>query len=306
MRMKHQYELRQLTAFLAVAEEGHFGRAAERLRVAQPALSRTIQQLERALGCRLLDRTTRSVALTPAGVALVDRVPRLLAELDEAAGAALDIAEGRAGRLRIGVSGPAMTAALPRLLRRLQAQRPPWRIDVRELSTSEQLRRLLDRTIDVGFFLAEAQVPDAVLAVAVVRERGCIGVPADHPFAQREALRLGELAGERLILFPRERNPALYDEILALVSDGEPREIEVVEAASRRVAAGLVAAGLGVSTFTEGMRRMCGPEVVLVPQVAPERSTVVLMGWHREAPAPLAALLAAAAEDIGATATTPA
>ncbi|MEO1062759.1 MAG: LysR family transcriptional regulator [Actinomycetota bacterium] len=285
--MSQQFDLRHLAALDALAVERHFGRAADRLHVARPALSRTIQQLERRLGVGLVDRTTRSVRLTPAGLELAARARRLLDDADRAAVATLDVAAGRSGRLRIGFTGPSMIGTLPALLRRMRRASPELRLDVRELPTTEQLARLVAGELDVAFFLEGAPVPAEVETTAVVVERAMIGVAADHPVASADGVRLADLADETLILFPRARNPTLYDELVDLVSGGGRRAVRVEEASSRSVAAGLVAAGLGVSTFTASMAGLCGPDVRLVPQVAPERWTTVLMGWPRDRPTPL-------------------
>ncbi|MDJ0769773.1 MAG: LysR family transcriptional regulator [Ilumatobacter sp.] len=277
--MEHQFDLRHLAALTALADELHFGRAATRLHLAQSALSRTIQQLERSLDCQLVDRTTRSVSLTPAGAELAMRARELLAATDQAARRTLDVAAGRAGRLRVGFTGPALSGPLPGLLRRFQADQPSWRLDLVELPSTEQIERLVDGELDVGFFLAGPRIPRELDHVEVTSERSCVGVAIDHPLGGRSELALRELAGERLILFPRDRNPGLYDEIVDLVTDGHTRRVEIQHASSRLIAASLVAAGLGVSTFTESMTTVCGPDVVLIPQVRPERTTTLVMGW---------------------------
>ncbi len=285
--MTQQFEFRHLAAIDALANERHFGRAADRLHVARPAFSRTIQQLERRLGLDLVDRTTRSVHLTPAGNDFAQHARRLLDAADAAAESATDVAAGRRGVLRIGFTGPTMIGTLPNLLRRLRRSEPHLRLDVRELATADQLVALADGELDVGFFLEGTPVSNELDTISVVADRSMIGVPIDHPFADRPALRLADLGDETLILFPRQRNPTLYDEVVSLASDDGRRRLRIEEASSRQVAAGLVAAGLGVSTFTASMAAMCGPDVALVPQVDPERSTTVLMGWHHARPNPL-------------------
>jgi DNA-binding transcriptional LysR family regulator len=289
MCVVYEWELRHLAALATVADTLHFGRAAARLHVAQPALSRTIQQLEKLVGVRLLERTTRSVSLTPAGAELAERATAILADCDAAAAVVDDIARGRIGRLRVAFSGASLLQALPDLLRRFSTDRPGWRVEVTELSTSQQIRRLLDRALDVGFFLAGPRLPAEIQTASVAEERACIGLPAGHPLSSRATLRFSDLRGERLILFPRHRNPTLYDEIFDLASDHGRVDVEIEEASSRQVAAGLVAAGLGVATFTEGMAAMCGPNVKLIPQ-EPTRTVTVLMGWHRESANPLVGL----------------
>ncbi len=285
--MTQQFELRHLAAMDALAAEGHFGRAADRLHVARPAFSRTIQQLERRLGIDLVDRTTRSVRLTPAGIDLARHARAVLDATTRAAASAVAVAAGRTGLLRIGFTGPSMIGNLPTMLRRLRTARPDLRIDLREMPTVEQLAELRSGDLDVAFFLEGSPVPEEVETTVVVVERNMIGLPSNHELASAPGARLADLSDETLILFPRQRNPSLYDELVALASDGGRRPIRVEEASSRLVAAGLVAAGVGVSTFTASMTAMCGPDVTLVPQIDPERSTTVLMGWHHARVNPL-------------------
>lgn len=286
MHMKHQWQLRHLAALAAVADTLHFGRAARRLHIAQPALSRTIQQLEKYTGTRLVERTTRSVALTPAGAEFADRAKVILAACDDAAAAVEDVVAGRVGSLRIAFSGASLLQNLPDQLHRFTTENPKWRVEITEMPTSQQIRHLVDRTLDIGIFLAGPPLPEEIQTVTVAEERACVGVPADHPLSTRKKLRLADLRHERLILFPRHRNPSLYDEIVLLASDHGMHEVEIEEASSRQVAAGLVAAGLGVGTFTDGMASMCGPRVTLIPQ-DPPRPITVLMGWHHSAANPL-------------------
>lgn len=287
MRMDYEFELRHLAAFSVIADELHFGRAAERLHIAQPALSRTIQQLERNLGYPLLVRTTRSVALTRAGESFAERARAILAECDDAVRATTEVASGIAGRLRVGFSGPTMLRSIGPLLHRFGRREHRWSIELVERATSAQIAALSEGGLDVGFFLSGLRIPEGIDTMEVSRARACIGVPHDHRFAGRDSLRLDELGDERVILFPRHRNPYLYDEIVDRVTEGHTRTVDIDEARSRHIAAGLVAAGLGVSTFTEDMRYVCEPDVVLIPQSDPERSVVTVMGWPADTRNPL-------------------
>jgi DNA-binding transcriptional LysR family regulator len=278
--MLYQYglELRHLATFCAVAETLHFRGAADRLHIAQPAVTRQIQQLEAALGVGLFDRDTRSVALTPAGEAFYPKAVAVLADVERGMRVAKDVATGVTGRIRIGFSGPAMVSALPKLLRGYRVEHARVRLEIEELPTTEQLTRLASGTLDVAFFLDTA-TPEAIDTVEVAREPGCVGIHLDHPLATREAVALHELADERFILFPRERNPRLYDDIVYHASLGSERPLDIVAASSRQVAAGMVAAGLGVSTFAASMQGMCGPDVRLIPRTDPPHDVVLTMGW---------------------------
>ncbi|MFE2407346.1 LysR substrate-binding domain-containing protein [Kitasatospora sp. NPDC059408] len=208
-------ELRQIRYFLAVAEELHFGRAAERMHIVQSAVSQQIRRLERELGVDLFDRTTRSVTLTPAGSVLVDRARAVVAAEQAALDAiAAHRAEnaGGAAALRIGTN-VGLGARLERLLAALEHRAPDLAVELVSAAPADRLQRVRDGGLDAAFVRGATRSPGLEL-VPVWRERFVVALPAGHALAARETVRLADLAGMPLRIAPREANPHLVDLVL--------------------------------------------------------------------------------------------
>jgi DNA-binding transcriptional LysR family regulator len=248
-------ELRQLRYFVAVAEELHFRRAAERLHMSQPPLSHQIRLLEDELGCVLLERTRRRVELTPAGNALLSDARAALGDLDRAARNARRIHEGQTGLLRVSFAGSALLSLVPRVVHGLREQHPEIDIELRERSTSDQVRALAAGATDLG--LAPLPVGDADVDVEVlVREHTVAAVPAAHPLARARRLTLRLLAESPFVLFPREQAPGYHDLLMtAVTSAGTPPRV-IQQAAETQTIIGLVAAGVGVSLVPASVQQL--------------------------------------------------
>lgn len=195
-------ELRHLRYYIAVAEECHFGRAAERLHIAQPPLSQQIKQLEAELGVKLLERSTRKVELTDAGLAYLQRAREVVSAVDAAGDEAVRIADGEVGRLAIGFTGSATYDLLPTMARRLRASMPGIELDLRgEMLTPEQTTALREGVIDLG--ILRPPVNDPELDLEVLRHEAMTAVvPTDHRLAQQDAVHLSDLADEPFISYP--------------------------------------------------------------------------------------------------------
>jgi len=216
-------ELRQLRYFVAVAEELHFRRAAERLHISQPPLSQQIRALEDELGFALLIRTRRRVELTPAGEAFLRDARALLGELDGAVATARRIDAGQTGRLRIGFVGSALLSIVPGTVERFRASRPGVAIELRERSTVDQLRAVSAGVIDVGLVRPPIDDESGLRAEIVLRERTVAALPTAHPLAALARVPLRRLAVEPLVLFPREQAPGFHDLLIeALAAAGSP------------------------------------------------------------------------------------
>jgi len=252
-------ELRHLRYFVIVAEELHFGRAAQRLNLSQPPLSRQVQRLEAELGVALFDRDRHHVALTRAGALLLPEARRALERADGVARVAARLRSGDAGRLRIGYVHSALYGAVPPLLRRFRAQTPGVQLSIRELVTSELVAAVDEDRLDVAF--VRPPVDDA-LATRVVEEEPLVAVlPDDHELAARSEVELSELAGEPFVLFPRPLGEGLWDAIAkACVAAGfTPRIVQ--ESPQIHTIVGLVAAGVGVTLVPASVRRLALPGV---------------------------------------------
>jgi DNA-binding transcriptional LysR family regulator len=220
-------EARLLRYFLAVADELNFTRAAERLSIAQPALSAQIRQLEAQLGVQLLERTTRSVRLTDAGRAVHERGPSALSALEEVWDAARRAGRGEAGRLRIAYSPSAGYDTAPRLVEALAERYPGVEVAAEVMPTPEIVRAVLDGRADVG--IARTPLPADGVRLRLVRlERQGVLVPAGHALARDPEVELGTVAEHPILVHPRGANPAHHDLLLDLFRGAglEPRLVE--------------------------------------------------------------------------------
>ncbi|GAA1505553.1 LysR substrate-binding domain-containing protein [Nocardioides humi] len=272
--------LRHLRYFVTVAEERHFGRAAERLHMAQPPLSQQIRRLEAEVGVALFERTTRRVDLTPAGAAYLERARAILAEVDDAAGEARRVAAGTVGRLAVGCVGSATYSLLPALSRRLAEELPGIEVAFRgEMLVADQVEALRSGGIDLA--LLRPPVDDPGLAVTALREeRLVVAVPAGDRLATRRQVRVADLAGTDLIVHSAGRRSAMYDVVRRLFADAgvTPRIRHEVGETSTLVT--LVAGGLGAAVVPEPVGALALDGVAFRPLVRPARS-VELAVAHR-------------------------
>jgi len=248
-------ELRHLRYFVAVAEECHFGRAAQRLHIAQPPLSQQIRQLEAELGVRLLTRSTRRVELTPAGARYLTRARSILAGVEAAGDEAVRVADGRIGRVVIGFTGSATYELLPSLSRRLRQQSPGIELDLRgELLTPRQVDGLSDGNLDIGFL--RPPVRSSEIEVHTLRREPLVVVlPETHPQASQARITLADLADEPFISYPSRHRSVVHDAVLdACQSAGfTPRATEVAETSTL---VSFVAAGLGVALVPASVQHL--------------------------------------------------
>jgi DNA-binding transcriptional LysR family regulator len=194
-------ELHQLCSFIAVAEELHFGHAATRLHLAQSALSRQIQQLEREFKFQLFFRTKRRVQLTAAGSVFLDQVRPVFAQLNDALEAASRVARGRIGWLSIGFVGGATYDVLPAIVRAFRQRSPEVELTLSEMTTTEQLDALREKRVHIGF--VRPPVSDEGLALeTIMHEPIAVALPRGHRLARRRDIPLRALAREPFILFP--------------------------------------------------------------------------------------------------------
>jgi DNA-binding transcriptional LysR family regulator len=193
-------EFRHLRYFLVLAEELHFGRAAQRLAISQPPLSTNIQQLEASVGAKLFTRNSKAVQLTEAGRAFVPQARALLEQAQQAARHARDVADGLAGSLQVGFVGTMLYRGLPALLRRFQAQHLRLRLTLKELSSSEQLIELAHERLDLGF-VHTTRVPPGLAQVQVASQPFVACLPAGHALARKRTLALAGAAGRAVCLY---------------------------------------------------------------------------------------------------------
>ncbi len=271
--------LRLLRYFVAVAEELHFGRAAERLHVAQPGLSQQIKVLERLLGVRLLERTSRQVRLTPAGDLLLTESRRLLAETERAVERVRRTGRGEIGRVTIAAIGSATYDVIPRLLRAQRKRLPDVEVVLREMSTPAQVQALRSGEVDIGFLRLPADT-DELVAHTVREDRMAVMFPEAHPLARRSRIRLSDLAREPLVLFPAAPRPSWADTVVAACREAGFEPIVAQEAMESATVVSFVAAGIGVAVVPEGLKVLARAGVVF-RFVAPPAPVTRLAAVHR-------------------------
>jgi DNA-binding transcriptional LysR family regulator len=211
-------ELRHLSYFQAVAEELNYRKAAERLFISQPGLSRQIKQLEEELGVQLFERDKKHVELTAAGAFLKGEVDFVLNHLESTKQQLLEIAGGREGELRIGFLGSASNQVLPDLLKKLSSNFPKITTSLEELSNQTQVEMIQKDKLDLGF-VRLASVPEDLEMKAVYRDTFSLVVPKDHPIQSKDFKSVGQFADESFILFSSDYSNFYYEQILGICRD---------------------------------------------------------------------------------------
>jgi DNA-binding transcriptional LysR family regulator len=257
-------ELRHLRCFVALAESLHFGRAAKRLAMSQPPLTVAIRQLEDDVGARLFARNSRSVSLTAAGEALLPRAKVLLSEAQAALTHAQEVAQGRAGRLRVGMVGTMLFCGLPEVVRGFAQAYPGVRLSLHELSSAAQLDGVRAGELDVGLVHA-TQRPAALASRQVYAQQLWACVPASSQLAARDELDLESLQAQALVMVAREVSPDYHDAVLAACAQARwvPATVHGLQHWLSVVA--MVAQGMGVGLAPMALARAGLPGVVMRP-----------------------------------------
>ena len=287
-------ELRHLRYFHVVAAERNFTRAAAKLNMAQPPLSRQIRQLEDELGAELFVRGARPLELTEAGRVLLEHATQVLDRMEDIRTGVRALGSSRRVAFPIGFVGSTIYGALPRALRRFRAARPDLDLRLIEMTTLEQLAALDERRIAIGF--GRLRFEKIGLTQRVLREEPLIAALApDSPLAERDdPLPLAALAAEPLVVYPRKPRPSFADQVLALFRDRALPLRALVEAGELQTALGLVASGAGVCVAPEavaGSRRDVAFRPIAGPQATSPIIATMRTGERSEAAEALLALL---------------
>ena len=270
-------ELRYLLYFVTVAEQQSFTRAAEKLRIAQPAISQQIRTLEEELEVKLLLRTKRSVRLTAAGQIFLREAKDILNRVEQSRTHARRAAQGATGTLSIGCFGWTASLFLPELIHAYRTRYPAVRITLNEQLPREQLEALEAGRIDVGFTRSlPKNKASRFLQERVYRDRVVAALPARHPLAGSREISLEQLADEDWVFLSRRSSPEVVDEFALLCANVgfSPRIIN--EAARIQTVFTMIAAGIGVSVTPSYIRRFNPPGVTLVP-IHPEPPPIDLV-----------------------------
>ena len=260
-------ELRHLRYFVGVGEEQHFGRAAARLHIAQPALSRQIQDLEKEVGFLLFERLPRGVRLSDAGKAFLSDARRILQDVEDAKRRAERIALGQAGTLRIGIATAISWHGLVvNAFREFRRRQPGVELVLHHMVSVHQVEAVLSDRLDLGFAAAVTPWNRELAHQQFALDRMVLAVPKGHPLTKRERVRLRDLRSTPFIWFHRWVNPAFHDQMMEACARGglsAPRIVQ--EATDRDTVLGLVQCRIGVAWVTESTRWHCPRGIVLLP-----------------------------------------
>lgn len=292
-------ELRHLTAFVAVADELHFGRAARRLQMAQPPLSQQIRQLEKELGVQLFERNTRSVRLTSAGQSFLGPVQQVLDDVDLARRAALATGRGEYGRVTVGFAGASSHEALPLLTRAVRAEHPGIELVMRgQTYANVALDRVADGSLDLGFVRMPVDRP-GVQARPILNEQLICALPSDHALAARESIPLPALAREPFVSFPAGSGSSLRDATVRACEEAGFNPRVVQEAPDSYTILALVAAGVGVTLTLTSCQHIQQTGLVYRPLKDADIWLQSALAWRPDNPsATVQAVLATAARAL--------
>ena len=277
-------ELRHLRYFVAVAEELHFGHAAERLRISQPPLSHQIQVLETQIGARLLARTNRSVALTPAGQQFLLDTRQILSLVDDAASRAARLHQGQTGELKIGFTSSApFIKTVSESLSTFRHLYPDVQIQMQEMNTRQQIAPLNEGDLELGL-MRNTKLPDSLESRQLLHEPLLALVHRLHPLATAQSVSLSQLAQEPFVFFDSRVGTGLYEDILGLLQRHNIIPYITQEVGEAMTIIGLVSAGLGVSILPSSFQRVRLSDVVWLPIEERDARSELWLVWarHRE------------------------
>ena len=278
---------RQLWMFLAVAEEEHFGRAAERLGMTQPPLSEHIKTLETALGVALFDRSRRGTRLTPAGLALLPAVRRFADQASDLERTIREIATGQSGVLNVGAITSAMTDIIPQWLQNLRQTIPQLTVSIHEIDSAEAAPGLLSGALDMAFFRLDGAPGAGLDGFPVTYDRLWVALPADHPLAEAGEIPLAEIADSPMVMSSRKVSPVYFDSIVSACRKHglSPRILHEVRSISSQLA--YVSCGQGLALVPGCMKRLAPENVRVVPLAEDISIVTTAVAWCAGKHAPM-------------------
>ena len=282
-------ELRHLRYFVAVGEEQHYKRAAQRLRVAQPALSRQIQDLEEEIGFKLFDRLPRGVKISAAGKCFMEDARRILREVDEAAARAKRVASGQSGILRVGfVESISWHGVVPDSFRQFRERQPNAELQLKPASSAEQTEAVHSSLLDAGFVFTIAKIGRELTQLPIASLNLMLAVPKAHPLTKIRRLRLRDLNDAAFIWFPRRESPAFYDQLMYECFRGGLKSPHIVqEGVNEATILSLVSCGLGVAFVSSATRWRCPESVALLPVTDLKLPLSFALIWRKDNTSPL-------------------
>ena len=274
--------VRHLWLFLAVAEEEHFGRAAQRLGMSQPPLTEQIQVLEQALKVKLFERGRHGAKLTQVGAAILPAVRKFAEQLARLELAVQEATQGNSGVLTIGAITSAMIDTLPPFIEHLKTRFPQLTVSVKEIDSVEAVPALERGDIDLAFARLEGEQGPSIQSLALKQDRLAVALPKAHRFAELPRVRLASLADEAFVMFSRHYSPNYYDSIIAACRGAgfSPRVLHEVRSVASQIA--FVGCGQGIALVPGSLKKMAADSVVFRP--LKESVTVVTsaVAWSTE------------------------
>lgn len=275
-------ELRHLRYFTMLAEELHFGRAAARLGIAQPALSQQIRQLENELGVVLLERSKRRVRLTGAGEAFLEKARGALSQAEDAIAVARQVGRGEIGRLSVGFVTSALYGLFPDVIRSFRQRFPKVHLTLQELPVVEQPRALRSGRIQVSFLRPPLE-SEGLTVRTISMEPWLAALPAAHRYSRRSTIPLRWLAKDPFILFPRDLAASLYDQIISMCQRAGFSPNIVLEAQMHTIVS-LVAAGIGAAVVPASLQNLRRHGVVYKPLQGTTPKVELAVAWRENDP----------------------
>lgn len=278
-------DTRLIISFVHVAEELHFRKAAERLHIAQPALSRQIAQLEALLGVRLLERNKRKVALTAAGRLFLDHAYRINTDLQRAVAEVRKANAGESGKLLVGFIHSSAFSLTPKILGRFHECYPEVELELAELTIAQQIVALQEKSIDVG--ILRPPVSDARLATHVLRDEPfVVAVPDTHELAERSEVALADIMDEPFVLFSRSQSPLFHSRIIAMCEKAGFVPSVVQHATQIHTVIGLVSANMGLSIVPQAATELNHQGVRYLEITDRPPPVQVTLAWRQSDPSP--------------------
>jgi DNA-binding transcriptional LysR family regulator len=284
--MNENIELRHLRYFLAVAEELNFGRAAERLNITQPSLSRQIQNLEKELRIILFERNQRQIRLTAPGQIFLAEVEQIILRFDQGIRVLERASRGEIGQLTVGFQGSSVYDIIPVSIKAFSERFPGVEVIMQPMETSEQVIAIAENNLDVGFVIPP--ITDASLEVEILlQEPLVLALPENHPLAAQSEIAIAALANEPLILASRDRGCGLHEQIFEIYQRAALRPNVVCAAREMQVMLGFVAAGMGISLLPSHVKNFQRTGVIY-RQLIPEAPIAGLgIAWKPNNPTPV-------------------
>ena len=293
--------VRYLWLFLAVAEEKHFGRAAERLGMSQPPLTTQIQALEEALRAKLFDRSRRGVQLTPFGMAILPAVRKWADQMERLELAVQEAVSGRSGILTIGAITSAMVDVLPPVIERMKADYPELTLSVREIDSVDAIPALEAGDLDLALARLDGQLGANIKSISLLQDRMVVALPREHRLAKQAHIRLASLAEESFIMFSRRVSPVSFDSVVSSCQARgfSPRIVHEVRSAISQVA--FVGCGQGIALVPFRLKRFCADNVVLRPLKEKLDILTTAVAWSTVRETPLVLAVVNALKDVKVT-----